>query len=433
MNSLLIATIITLSVGVLLGVFIYRSISEKNKKVVIDREAHELVLQERDKLNTEIHQLRKNIDDKSNALVRVETEAENLNKKLLEERNNIEKIRMEMRKDFELMVNCTLEEKSKIFKEGNREQLYHILNPLAEKIKDFEEKVTRCYENEQNERISLKAKIESLTGLNKKLSEDAENLTKALKGDVKTLGNWGELILERILENSGLIKGREYEVQPTYTNEDGRRLQPDVVVHLPDNKKVIIDSKVSLLAYESYVASNNREEADANLKKHLTSLRTHVRNLSDKHYENLLGENSLDFVLLFVPIEPAFLLTVQHDTKLFQEAFNKRIIIVSNSTLLATLRTIYSIWKAEHQNRNALEISRQATRMMEKFVNFTDALTRIGHYITQTQNAYDNALKKINGRDNLISQAKKIEQLGIDTKKQINEEIYPTFEKDTND
>jgi len=432
MGSLIIAIITALVAGLLLGVFIYRNLSEKNKKEVVDKDVHDIIVAEKNKLATELENQREQVNQRTTALAKMETEAQNLREKLQEQQNEIEKRQVEMRKDFELMANRILDEKSKVFKEGNKQQLDTILTPLAEKIKSFEEKVGKSYESEQKERITLKTEIKHLLDLNKKLSEDAENLTKALKGDVKAQGNWGEVILEKILEGSGLTKGREYEVQASFLSEDGRRLQPDVVIHLPDNKKVIIDSKVSLLAYENYVAAENENEAEAALKRHLTSLRAHVKNLSDKHYENLTGENSLDFVLLFVPIEPAFLLAVQHDNKLFQDAFDKRIVIVSNSTLLATLRTIHSIWKSEYQNRNALEISRQATRMMEKFVNFTEDLTKIGQRISQTQNAYDDALKKINGRDNLINQAKKIEQLGITTKKQIDEETYPASDEDKN-
>ncbi len=431
MESLYI--IIALVAGVLLGVFIFRYLTEKNRKEVVDINIHQLVRDEKEKLAGELHEARDKLNETNNALVKEQTEAKNLREKLGQQQQEIEKRQMEMRKDFELMANRILEEKSEIFKKGNREQLHHILNPLAEKIKSFEEKVDKSYEKEQRERITLKTEVKNLLDLNRKLSEDAENLTKALKGDSKAQGNWGEVILEKILEGSGLTKGREYEVQPSYTGEDGRRLQPDVVVHLPDNKKVIVDSKVSLLAYESYTVSGNAEEAEANLKRHLASLRAHVKNLSDKHYENLTGENSLDFVLLFVPVEPAFLIAVQHDNKLFQDAFDKRIVIVSNSTLLATLRTIHSIWKSEYQNRNALEISRQATRMMEKFVNFTEDLSKIGQRIDQTQSAYEDALKKINGKDNLIRQAKKIEQLGITTKKKIDEDTFHIPDEEADD
>jgi DNA recombination protein RmuC len=280
------------------------------------------------------------------------------------------------------------------------------------------------YEKGQKERITLKTEVKNLIDMNEKLSKDANNLTKALKGDVKTQGNWGEVILERILEKSGLVKDREYYVQNSLTSEDGKLYRPDVIIHLPDNKKVIIDSKVSLVAYEKFSSSENTEDQKTHLKQHILSIKAHIKGLSDKNYQNLYGVDGLDFVLLFIPIEGAFSAALQADNSLFQEAFDKNVVLVSTSTLLATLKTIASIWKQEYQNQNAVEIARQGGDLYDKFVNFSEDLITLGKQLNTAKGTYDGAMNKLSeGKGNLVSRSEKMRKLGLKTSKQMNQKL----------
>ncbi len=269
----------------------------------------------------------------------------------------------------------------------------------------------------------MREQINNLKELNQQITKEAGNLTKALKGDSKAQGNWGEYILESILEKSGLVKGREYVVQESITNEEGKRLQPDVVIKLPENKNIIIDSKVSLVAYERFIGSEEEDTASY-LKQHILSLRQHIKGLSDKNYQKLYSIGSLDFVLLFVPIEPAFSTAAQHDREIFNDAFEKNIVIVSPSTLIATLRTIASIWKQEHQNKNTMEIARQATALYEKFKGFTDDLIDLGQQLKKTQGAYEGAMNKLStGSGNLVKKVEDFKKLGIKPAKNIDQRL----------
>jgi len=263
------------------------------------------------------------------------------------------------------------------------------------------------------------------------MSKDATNLTNALKGQTKTQGNWGEFILETILEKSGLVKGREYTVQESLTTHEGKRFQPDIIIKLPEGKTLIIDSKVSLNAYERFVSSEDERDRAANIKEHIASIRNHIKNLSSKNYQNLYDTKSLDFVLMFLPIEPALSLAIQNDMNLFNEAFEKNIVIVSPSTLLATLRTIASIWRQEHQNKNALDIARQSGALYDKFVGLLDDLKNIGDKIKATQNSYEDAMKKLStGRGNLIGSVEKIKSLGAKTTKALPQNLLDSVEED---
>lgn len=344
--------------------------------------------------------------------------------KYAEERLEVQKKELaEMQKQltlhFENLANKILEEKTEKFTKQNREQLDVLLNPLGEKIEAFRKKVEETYDEENRQRATLKEQIKQMGELNQRMSEDAKNLTRALKGDSKTQGNWGEVILERILEKSGLSKGREYKTQASQTTEDGRRLQPDVVIHLPDNKFVIIDAKVSLTAYERYTSSEDEKEQQDALKQHLTSLRGHVNSLSEKNYQQLFAD-SPDFVLMFIPVEPAFSLAWQHDSSLYNDAFKKNIIITSPTTLLALLATIKNIWKQEYQNKNAQEIAKRGGALYDKFVNFIETLESIGTHISRLSNSYDDARKQLSeGRGNLVGQAEKLRKLGASNSKRI--------------
>jgi len=302
-----------------------------------------------------------------------------------------------------------------------------ILNPLKEKIKDFEQKVVHADEKNRLSNASLIEQIKGLKDLNKKISDDANNLTKALKGDSKIQGNWGEVILERILEESGLRKGIEYEAQAKgmgLKSEEGSTSKPDFVIKLPENKHVIVDSKVSLVHYERMVSSETEEQREGYLKALNTSVKTHIDGLHKKHYQDLKGLNSPDFVMMFIPIEGVFAVIMQHDNTVYQYAYNKQVVIVSPSTLLATLRTIAFIWRQENQTKNALEIARQGGALLDKFNGFIDDLEKIDVNLKRTQGAYDDAVNKLStGSGNLISRAKRIEALGAKAKKQIPEKF----------
>jgi DNA recombination protein RmuC len=341
--------------------------------------------------------------------------------KLAEQKEEIEQTRQHFQREFENVAEKLLKEKSREFTDVNKLSIDAILNPLKENIKAFEDKVDKVYNTEAAERHVLRGEIGKLMELNQLISTEASNLTKALKGDNKKQGNWGEVILEKVLERSGLVRDREYRVQASLNGTDGGRLQPDVIIDLPDEKHLIIDSKVSLIAYERLVNCDTEEERKLFSKAHVESLRNHVHGLSSKNYHDLYQVNSPDFVLLFVPIESSFSFAVQLDADLFSDAWDKRVVIVSPSTLLATLRTIASIWKQERQNRNVLEIARLSGEMYDKFVGFVGDMEGIGKNIKQSQDSYDKALNKlVDGRGNLTITAEKIKKLGAKANKQID-------------
>src|SRR6218665_360639 len=338
-------------------------------------------------------------------------------KMLKEELENVNK---RYTAEFEVIANKILDEKSLKFTEQNKNNMDIILNPLKDNIKRFEEQVQKSYKTESDERITLKTEIKNLIDLNKQISEEANNLTKALKGDNKMQGNWGELILEKELERSGLVKDQEYRLEYSTTNEEGSRIRPDAVILLPDNKHIIVDSKVSLLAYETLVNATTEDIREQSLKEHLLSVRQHVKYLSEKNYFTSPDLNTPDFVLLFIPIESSFSIAVQADQELFNFAWDKKIVIVSPSTLLATLRTIASVWKQERQTKNAIEIAKQSGALYDKFVGFLEDMEKIGKNIDTTRTFYDLAMNKLyKGTGNLVKRAQDIEKLGAKTTKQI--------------
>lgn len=327
----------------------------------------------------------------------------------------LETARDQMKHEFAQLAQNIFDEKGQKFTEQNQSNLSHLINPLKEQIKTFEQKIQDTYDKESRDRLSLFHEIKNLKTLNQQISQDAVNLTQALKGDTKTQGTWGEVVLERVLEISGLKKGREYETQVSLKDDDNKTYQPDVIVHLPDNKDIIIDSKVSLVAYERLQAGD-----EAELAAHLQSLRNHIKLLSDKQYQKLKGIQTLDFVLMFVPIEPALTLAMQADASLFNDALSKNIVLVTPSTLLATLRTIQNIWRFEHQNQNALKIAQRAGDLYDKFVNFAEDMQDLGKRLDTTQKSYDAAMNKLKeGRGNLIKRAEDIRQMGAASSKKL--------------
>ncbi len=337
-----------------------------------------LLEQSKKELETNITDERNKVIDLNSKLSSLQSDYNNLQQRLAEQKGEIEELQQKFTKEFENLANKIFEEKGNKFSEQNKEKLGEILNPLREKIAEFEKKVEESSKESIKGHASLKEQLSMLKELNQQVTQEAKNLTEALKGQSKTQGNWGEFILESLLEKSGLVKNREYTVQESLTAESGRRFQPDVIIRLPENKSIVIDSKVSLVGYEKFVSSEKEQEKQLALREHINSIRSHIKNLSGKNYQNLYQLESLDFVLMFMPIEPAFALAVQTDASLFSDAFEMNIVIVSPSTLLATLRTIASIWRQENQNKNALEIARQSGDMLDKFNAFVADLITIG-------------------------------------------------------
>ena len=298
------------------------------------------------------------------------------------------------------------------------------MKPLGERIQSFEKQVVQTNKESLERNVALRTEVKKLGELNAQITKEAENLTKAIKGDTKTQGNWGEFILERILEKSGLVKDREYSVQTSFLTEEGKRYQPDVIVKLPEGKHVIIDAKVSLVSYELFFNTEQPSERALALKKHIQSMRKHIKELSEKNYQSQYNLRGLDFVLMFVPMEPAFSLAVQHDLELFNEAYEKNIVLVSPTTLMATLRTIANIWKHEYQNQNALEIAQQGGALYDKFVGFVEDLQHLGRQMDVTQKTYAEAMKKLyEGKGNLVRRAQNIKALGASTSKTLDSKL----------
>lgn len=386
----------------------------ENRKQELDKRLEELD-------STNQHLMRENATLKSEGL--------GLQQRMEEQKGELEKLNERMTLQFKNLANEILEEKSKKFTDQNKTSLGELLNPLKEKLGEFEKKVEES--NKENVRMnsSLGEQLKNLKELNQQITKEAENLTRALKGDTKAQGNWGEYILESILEKSGLVKGQEFIVQESTTTEGGR-LRPDVVVKLPDNKNIVIDSKVSLVAYEQAINAETDEDRALNLKMHVQSIKNHIKQLSAKDYQKLYGVEGLDFVLMFIPIEPAFSTALQAESDLFNQAYEKQIVLVSPSTLLATLRTVANIWRYEYQNRNVLEIARQAGDMYDKFVNFSEDLIKLGQQMDTSKKTYSDAMNKlVDGTGSLVRRAEKLKSLGAKTSKQMNDKLLDRSEE----
>jgi DNA recombination protein RmuC len=336
-----------------------------------------------------------------------------------------------LKQEFENLANRIFDQKSERFSQQNQSSMDTLLKPFRDQISDFRQRVETVHTTETRDRQALRSEIKSLQELNRQITEEASNLTRALKGDKKIQGNWGELILERVLERSGLRKGIEYETQGSYRDSDNQLLRPDVVVHLPDSRNLVIDSKVSLVAYQQWVISDEGSARDAALKQHMDAVRNHIRSLSDKDYSQLNGLRSPDFVLLFMPIEPAFVAAFQHDDSLFSEAFERKIIVVTPTTLLATLRTIENIWRYERQSQNARLIAERASAVYDKLRVFVEAMERLGGQLHTAQGSYDSAMNTLTrGRGNLISQANRFVELGVRVKKELPKAVTEQAEVD---
>ncbi|MHC0442230.1 DNA recombination protein RmuC [Flavobacterium sp. 3-210] len=375
-------------------------------------------------INTEKENIRTEKDSLAIQLSKKEVDFENLWERHKEQKVEITELQEKFTKEFENLANKILEEKSAKFTEQNSENMKSILLPLQDKIQGFEKKVEQTHKESIDYHAALRQQIIGLSEMNAQMSKETLNLTKALKGDTKMQGNWGELVLERVLEKSGLEKGREYEVQQSFTNTEGARVLPDVVINLPDGKKMIVDSKVSLVAYEKWVNEESEILKIDFLKEHVSSIKRHVEQLGNKNYHDLYQIESPDFVLLFIPIEPAFAIALNEDSTLYNRAFDKNIVIVTPTTLLATLRTIDSMWTNQKQQENAFEIARQAGALYDKFEGFVSDLVRIGNKIKDTKTEYESAMNKlVDGKGNLISSVERLKKMGAKAKKSLPESI----------
>lgn len=428
-----VLAVIALAVGATAGFFIahFKSKSETSRLEERNSNLDEQLTESEQKLEalqqekeTQLKEERDRSANLDRQLAGLKSDYSSLQEKLAEQKGELANMQEQLKIQFENLANKILDEKSEKFSKQNKESLDQILNPLGLKLEEFKKKVEETYEKGTQERSGLREQIKNMVQLNQQMSEDAKNLTKALKGDSKAQGNWGEVVLASILEKSGLRKDEEYFTQQSETTDDGRRLQPDVVVKLPDEKFLIVDSKVSLTAFERFTSADDETGAQSALKQHVLSVKAHVKGLSDKNYPQIYADKTPDFVLLFIPVEPAFAAALQSEPNLYNEAFEKNIVIVSPSTLLATLFTINTIWKRDRQNKYALEIADRGGALYDKFVLFAESLEEVGHRIEQTQKSYDEAKSRLSeGSGNVIRQVEMLKELGAKATKQLPESM----------
>jgi DNA recombination protein RmuC len=438
MNDFLIL-IIGIKVGVLLGWTISFFIRKKKKRIALielqaiqnERDTAKInfgVISEKTQImEQQINSHKTELEEKNNQLLQntaklstSEANMQNMLQKIEEQKKELESVRHQMNIEFRNLANDILEEKTKKFTEQNREKLDELLKPLGEKLKDFEKKVEETYNKESRENFSLKEELKRLSDLNLQISKDATNLTNALKGQVKTQGNWGEVILKTILERSGLEENREFFAQESVTAEDGKRFQPDIVVTLPDNKNVIIDSKVTLVAYERYASANTIEEQDIAMKEHIIAVKNHIIGLSQKNYQDLYKQNQLDFVMMFLPIEPAYMLAIQKEPEIWNFAYDKRILLIGPTNLIAALKLIQSLWKQEYQSRNVLEIAKRGGDLYDKLVGFIEDLLGIKKKLDDAQKSLELSINKLHeGKGNILKRAEEMKTLGAKAKKSL--------------
>ena len=433
-------TILFLSLGLIIGAlsawFIakYKFASESNKisneelsQQFVQKAVFEALEKQADLMKDDLKEKEQELREISSQLSAKEQVNQNLTTKLFEQKEELESLQDRFKTEFENIANRLLEEKSKKFTKRNKNQLENILAPLRDKIKEFEDGIDKKFHQETVDRISLKKEIEQLRDLNLQLSQDANNLVNALKGDSKSQGDWGEFQLEMLLEKAGLVKDVHFQTQSSFKDHDGKDKRPDFIINLPEDKHIIIDSKVSLTAYEKYFNEPDEKKKKRHLKAHVDSLKNHIKDLSGKKYQQLYQIHSPDYLLLFVPIEPAFTLAIQEDAKIFLDALEKNIVIVCPSTLLATMRTVSYIWKQDKQKRSVVEIARQSGLLYDKFCGFVEDLQSIGSRLNSAQSAYHDAMNKLTESkrhgDTLIGRAEKIKKLGAKTSKSLPKEM----------
>lgn len=390
----------------------------------LEKEKTKVAFEQAAELKRELETQRNKVVELTSSLSATEADYRNLQEKLQDQKADLEKLEDKFAIQFKNLANDIFEEKSKRFTEQNKTNIHDLLKPLGDRIIEFEKKIDQTHKDSIEKNAGLFNELKNLKDLNLQMSEDARNLTRALKGDTKAQGTWGEFILESILEKSGLQKGREFLVQESYTTNEGRRQQPDVILNLPEDKHIIIDSKVSLTAYNGYVNAETDEQRAAFVKSHLISIRQHMRLLSEKNYQNNYSENGLDFVIMFIPLEPAYLLAIQSDRNLYEEAFDKRIVFVSPTLLLPSLQLIKSVWRQEYQNRNVFEIAKRSGELYDKFVGFTEDLLNLGRQLESAKKSYEESMKKLTtGSGNLVSKVENLKKLGAKADKSIDPKL----------
>jgi DNA recombination protein RmuC len=399
-----------------------KQVQQLSTSLLVERENNKRVDAQIGELKRELESERKKVLEANNNLAAAEADYRNIQEKLQDQKRELEQLNEKFAIEFKNLANDIFEEKSKKFTDQNKSNLFDLLRPLGEKIVEFERKVEDTHKDNITRNAALREQLENLQRLNIQMTKEAENLTKALKGDSKTQGAWGEFILESILEKSGLEKDREYTIQESFTTEDGR-FRPDIVVRLPEKRHVIIDSKVSLTAYNNFVNAASEDEKIIALKAHLVSIRQHLKVLSEKNYQRISDRN-LDFIIMFIPIEPAYILAIQSEKRLYEEALEKRIIFVSPTLLIPSLQLIKNVWKLEYQNRNSQEIARHATSLYEKFAGFTNDLIDIGNQLRKTQTSYENAMNKLaTGNGNLVRSVERFKVLGLKPTKNVDQRL----------
>jgi len=392
--------------------------------ILLEQEKVRAATEQALELKRELEINRNKVIELNNSLSGTEADYRNLQEKLNDQKKELDSIQERFAVQFKNLANDIFEEKSRKFTEQNRSNISDLLKPLGDRIGEFEKKIDQTHRDAIEKNAGLFNELKNLKDLNLQMSEDARNLTRALKGDTKAQGTWGEFILESILEKTGLEKGREFLVQESFTNSEGRRQQPDVILNLPENKHIIIDSKVSLTAYNGYVNAETDEQRASFLKAHIVSIRQHMRLLSEKNYQKNYSENGLDFVIMFIPIEPAYLLAIQSDRTLYEEAFDKRIVFVSPTLLLPSLQLIKSAWRQEYQNRNVFEIAKRAGDLYDKFVGFTEDLLNLGRHLDSSKKFYEESMKKLTtGSGNLVSKVENLKKLGAKADKSIDPKL----------
>ncbi|WP_187260808.1 DNA recombination protein RmuC [Pontibacter beigongshangensis] len=379
---------------------------------------------ENEELKQQLREAQSETMELTNALTKTETDYEHLQRRLHEQAKELEQLRENFLQQFQSISNQVLMSNADHFNKASSDNLERILSPLKERIKEFEAKVDQTYEKTFRESVSLKEQITQLATLNQQMSQDALNLTKALKGESKTQGNWGEYLLESLLEKSGLRKGIHYEREEVRQNDESKIYRPDVIIRLPEGKHLVIDSKMSLVAYEAYCSCEDDSQLELYLRSHISSIRTHFSDLGRKNYHRLTGINSPDFVMMYIPIEPAFNLALQHDHDLFTDAFDKNIVLVTTSTLLATLRTVAGVWRQEDQKRNVIRIAEESGKLYDKFVSFVEDLKTIGKHLDNSQSSYNAAMNKLTeGKGNLIRRVEILKELGAKTSKTLDDTL----------
>jgi DNA recombination protein RmuC len=416
--------LIGLLVGGLVGWLISKSslaggLQDAKTRLLVEQEKSKSLLDQLDGQKKILESEREKILDLTNSLAAAEADYRNLEEKLEERKEEAQELQKKFTDQFKNLANEIFEEKSKKFTDQNKSNIFDLLKPLGEKIVEFEKRVEETHKDTISRNSALREQLENLQRLNVQMTKEAENLTRALKGDSQTQGAWGEFILESILEKSGLERDREYSIQESFTTAEGR-LRPDVIIRLPENRHVVIDSKVSLTAYNSFINAQTEEEKVIALKAHLISIRQHMKGLSEKNYQNI-SDQSLDFVIMFIPIEPAYILAIQSEKNLYEEALQRRIVFVSPTLLIPSLQLIKNVWKQEYQNRHVLDIANKAGDLYDKFVGFTEDLITLGRHMDSSKKMYEESMKKLSvGSGNLVRRTEELKKLGAKASKSID-------------